>query len=261
MSELLVSGLKPKRKSSNDYPTEFVKFHSKPWTLPTDKNSGNKLPLLYSTKELMEMYNSDKKPTLAEQNKSGGKCAFQAYCNLLWSISSIGKGSDFGNDKVIEVRMIAAVSEVNTAMEKNILDKMNPYLNPGDLKLKLFSCHAFRVMKQIQPGVCLYRFRVMRGNKGQLLSSDWILRQDKGYFIVYGNRYPVEKENEKDLKYASSYHFLAVNVSEKLIVDNRKNDSHLRLCAETFKERLPTVFEVLRLEKLVKGGKIWQVYF
>ena len=131
------------------------------------------------------MNGTKSKPSIAPQNKKGGQCAFQAYCNLLWSIDSIGQNSAFAQVKLIRERMINAVDEINTASQTDKLDALNPFLEPGDLQLIQFSVHALRSMKQIEKGVGIHRFSVMRKshkNGGHLLCADWVLRQKKRLF-------------------------------------------------------------------------------
>ena len=266
-SSSVVNSLPKKRKKNNNYPTEWCGLRSSDITLGTNAD-GELLPLHYTTSELTEMYGTKTKPSIAPQNKKGGQCAFQAYCNLLWSIDSIGQKSAFAHVQPIRERMAKAVDEINTASLTGQLDALNPYLEPGDLQLIQFSVHALRSMKQIEKGVGIHRFSVMRKshkNGGHLLCADWVLRQKKGYFIIYGNRHvekkDVEKKGENDKKYAEGYHFLAVNIEKKLIIDNTSLTPFLRLCAEAFVARLPTVIEVLRLEKKFNGEEMWKVDF
>ena len=71
----------------------------------------------------------------------------------------------------------------------------------------------------------------------------------------------MEKKGVNDKMYAEGYHFLAVNIEKKLIIDNTSLTPFLRLCAEAFVARLPTVIEVLRLEKKFNGEEMWKVDF
>ena len=76
---------------------------------------------------------------------------------------------------------------------------------------------------------------------------DWLLSQPSGYFILYG----AVKSGE--------FHFLAVNIPKRLVINNKTNGNFMKLCRGVFTMHLPYVHEILRCEKCV--GNEWRVCF
>jgi hypothetical protein len=87
---------------------------------------------------------------------------------------------------------------------------------------------------------------------GNYLGIDWLLRQPSGYFIVYGS---VTTDGSK----SDEYHFLAVNIPKRLVINNTTNGAFMKLCKEVFDMHLPYVHEILRCEKLVENE--WKICF
>ena len=81
---------------------------------------------------------------------------------------------------------------------------------------------------------------------GNYHGVDWLLRQPSGYFILYG-------------EVNSQFHFLAVNIPKRLVIDNKTKGSFMKLCREVLSKHLPYVHEILRCEKCV--GNEWKVCF
>ena len=67
----------------------------------------------------------------------------------------------------------------------------------------------------------------------------------------------MNESGHKDFK--TSFHYVAVNVNKKLVIDNKSSGAFLRLCREAFTERLKTVHTILRFELLEEG--IWKINF
>ena len=88
---------------------------------------------------------------------------------------------------------------------------------------------------------------------GNYHGLEWLLRQPSGYFVVYG----CTKSDATGTP--DNYHFLAVNVPKRLVINNKTAGSFMRLCKEVFDAYLPYVHEILRCEKLVDGE--WKVNF
>lgn len=215
------------------------------------------VPLEYSAKELKTLYGWDKAPTIPPQNKAGGQCAFQAHTNLMWSIRSIGPTHKFGQVPLIRSKMLASVNSINQQMLRGDIptDHWNSqHLYAGDDKLHEFSVHAF-----LHFGGCLNpcRYRAMVTKGGSCFGLHWLLKQSSGYFIVYGNRYGLEDEGTR--KFLESFHFLAVNIEKKIVIDNKSSKGFLRLCEEAFEASMKTVHTILRFEKL--EGRVWKVDF
>jgi hypothetical protein len=172
------------------------------------------------------------KPTLAPQAKSlGGKCGYQAEYVLRQSIPDIPirlKEADYVFDM-----MVKTVKDIKWLIANGHLDD-RPDNHPGDEELEVFSVHAFLSMNQ---GMCQpYKYFLMRSKSGSLLSYDWLLRRTYGYFIVYGSREDgdlvvTEKQHKK---FVGAFHFLAVNVKKKLVIDNKNVGGFRRLCKEIF---------------------------
>lgn len=249
------------RKKATRYPVEKSKFANSDWVAEGPS-------LKYSAEELCNMYKCDKKPTIAKQNKKGGQCGYQAYALLLWSIPSIGATHPFASIAAIRSRMITTVE---TILKERATYRMNPmqWYHPGDIDLLDFSVHAFRTMPQVFRPVLgdtkhtPLRFVSMRNSStGRLYDSTWLLRQEKGYFILYGNREvppPEESAAKGKTKFENSWHFLGVNIPKRLILDNKTEDSHSKLCKAVLDKKLPYVVEILRLEKL--DAKEWKIEF
>ena len=106
-----------------------------------------------------------------------------------------------------------------------------------------------------------YKFKECRIKNGANAGLNFLLRRKTGYYIVYGNRDPLEDQGKKD--YKDHFHFLAVNVPKKLVVDNKNAGAHTRLCGDTFtheKEgRMRTVNSILQLWKF--DGNQWLADF
>ena len=158
--------------------------------------------------------------------------------------------------------------EIRTMMSNTVRDQLalmdagkiplnmmkSHHLYPGDIKLKSFSVSAFLAMGgKMTP----YRYKEMRFSGGGNCGLLWLLRQEAGYFIVYGNRLPIEDIKKKAFK--ESFHYLAVNVQKKLIIDNKSSQSFLRLSMAAFELRLKTVHTILALEK--QEGNEWKHIF
>ena len=213
-------------------------------------------------KEVKKLYQVDKIPKLAQQKKTvGGQCAFQAHRNLMKSISSIAsdpKQAKFIDDNIIRQTMSNTVRDILALMEAEkipVNEWKSRHLYPGDVELKEFSVFAFKKMSgRLTP---YYRYKEMRITGGTNSGLGWLLRQPAGYFIVYGNREPVEASSTS--KYAASFHYLAVNIEKKIVIDNKLDGTYLRLSQEAFDHRMKTVHSILRLEKLVDNG--WKVVF
>lgn len=225
--------------------------------LTSEHNIEPGLTLHYTAKELKELYGWDKAPQIAVQNKAGGQCAFQAHTSLMCSVKSIGPTHPFGQVPFIKSKMIASVNSINNQMLVGNIptDRWNSqHLYAGDDKLHEFSVHAFLHM-----GGCLnpYRYRTMRTKGGVCYGLHWLLKQSSGYFIVYGNRHGLEDEGKK--KFLESFHYLAVNVEKKIVMDNKTSQGYLRLCEEAFQNRMKTIHTILRFEKL--EGRVWKVVF
>ena len=217
----------------------------------------NSTSLHYSAKELKLLYGWETAPKIPKQNKEGGQCAFQAHTNLMWSITSIGPNHKYGDVNMIRSKMRASVDTINKEMlDGNIpTDRWNSqHLFAGDEKLHQFSVHAFMHLGgSLNP----FRYHMMTNKGGSCLGLHWLLRQSSGYFIVYGNRYGEEDIGKK--KFLDSFHYLAVNIEKRVVIDNKASKSFLRLCAEAFTERMKTVHTILRFEKLEQ--KVWKVAF
>ena len=225
-----------------------------------DKSASPSLTYIYSAQDLKALYNTKKAPQIPAQNKSGGQCGFQAMVNLLWSIPSVvalGEDSKFHQVDRIRDMMVATVKQVLLEFEegKRACDNLSSrHKWPGDVKLKQFSVSAFLALGgRLFP----YRFKEMRMKNGCNCGINWLLRQAAGYFIVYGNRH--SEEDEKLKKYRESFHYLAVNIEKKLVIDNKSQGAFLRLCRESFDQRMKTVHTILKLEKMDEG--IWRVTF
>jgi hypothetical protein len=158
--------------------------------------------------------------------------------------------------------------EIRTMMSNTVRDQLvlmatgqiplnmmkSHHLYPGDIKLKSFSVSAFLAMgAKMTP----YRYKEMRFPGGGNCGLLWLLRQEAGFFIVYGNRLAIEDINKKAFK--ESFHYLAVNVQKKLIIDNKSSQSFLRLSKAAFELRLKTVHTILALEK--QEGNEWKNTF
>ena len=75
---------------------------------------------------------------------------------------------------------------------------------------------------------------------------------------MYGNRLPIEDNKKKAFK--DSFHYLAVNIQKRLIIDNKTNHAFMmRLSQQAFDIRLKTVHSILALEK--KEGNEWKHVF
>jgi hypothetical protein len=121
-------------------------------------------------------------------------------------------------------------------------------------KLSSFSVHAFLTFG----GTCNpFRYYEMHTNSGHNLGLLWLLKQSAGYFVVYGNRLPIEKSGTK--KFKESFHYLAINIGKKVIIDNKSTGGFIRFCRESFEKRMPTVHTILRFEKLEEDT--WKVVF
>ena len=91
---------------------------------------------------------------------------------------------------------------------------------------------------------------------GNYLGIDWLLRQPSGYFIVYGS---VIDNSEICHHQIDEYHYLAVNIPKRLVINNKTQGAFMKLCMEVFEKHLPYVHEILRCEKLVENE--WKVCF
>jgi hypothetical protein len=220
--------------------------------------------LWYSGKELRVLYPwLDKAPEIAPQAKSqGGQCAYQAHFNLMNSIDSIAtnpnpKQKRFVDHVQIRNIMSKTVTDVLALLEaeKIPLDQYKSHhLYPGDKDLISFSVHAFLAMGgKLTP----YRYKEMRAAGGMHYGLLWLLRQSAGYFIVYGNRLPIEDVNKP--AYGESFHYLAVNIKKRLVIDNKSTQTFLRLSQEAFDLRMKTVHTILALEK--QDGAEWKIDF
>ena len=220
--------------------------------------------LWYSAKELKVLYPwLDTAPEIAPQSKSlGGQCGYQAHYNLLHSIESIATNPDpkrkkFVDPKEIRQMMSKTVSDQLALMEtgKIPLNTMkSEHLYPGDINLKSFSVSAFLAMGgKMVP----YRYKEMFHPGGTNCGILWLLRQEAGYFIVYGNRLPIEDIKKKAFK--DSFHYLAVNIQKRLMIDNKSSHAFVRLSQEAFDSRLKTLYSILALEK--KEGNEWKHVF
>ena len=205
----------------------------------------------------IKLYQVDKIPKLAQQKKTvGEQCAFQAHRNLMKSVSSIAsdpKQAKFIDDNIIRQTMSDTVRDILALMEAGKIPVNNwksRHFYPGDVELKEFS-----VFGRLTP---YYRNKEMRITGGTNCGLGWLLRQPAGYFIVYGNREPIEASSTS--KYAASFHYyIAVNIEKKIVIDNKLDGTYLRLSQEAFDHRMKTVHSILRLEKLVDNG--WKVVF
>jgi len=211
---------------------------------------------MFVKQEVKELYQLDKVPKLAHQKKSlGGQCAFQAHSNLMKSITSIAtdpKQAKFIDDTIIRQTMSNTVRDILTLMDQGKIplnEFKSHHYYPGDVELKEFSVFAFKKMGgRLTP----YRYKEMRLTGGPNCGVGWLLRQPAGYFIVYGNR-----EATDSSKYEASFHFFAVNIEKRLIIDNKTTGTYLRLSQVAFdNRRMKTVHSILRLEKMVEtsGG-------
>jgi hypothetical protein len=220
--------------------------------------------LWYSAKELKVLYPwLDTAPEIAPQSKSlGGQCGYQAHYNLLHSIESIATNPDpkqkkFVDSKEIRQMMSKTVSDQLALLEtgKIPLNMMKTeHLYPGDVNLKSFSVSAFLAMGgKMNP----YRHKEMFFPGGKNCGILWLLRQEAGFFIVYGNRLPIEDIKKKAFK--DSFHYLAVNIQKRLIIDNKSSHAFVRLSQEAFDVRLKTLYSILALEK--QEGKEWKHVF
>lgn len=220
--------------------------------------------LWYSAKELKVLYPwLDTAPEIAPQSKSlGGQCGYQAHYNLLHSIESIATNPDpkqkkFVDSKEIRQMMSKTVSDQLALMEtgKIPLNMMKTeHLYPGDINLKSFSVSAFLAMGgKMNP----YRYKEMFFPGGKNCGILWLLRQEAGFFIVYGNRLPIEDIKKKAFK--DSFHYLAVNIQKRLIIDNKSSHAFVRLSQEAFDCRLKTLYSILALEK--QEGNEWKHVF
>jgi hypothetical protein len=129
--------------------------------------------------------------------------------------------------------MVKTVKDIKWLIANGHLDD-RPDNHPGDEELEVFSVHAFLSMDQemCQP----YKYFLMRSKSGSLLSFDWLLTQNHGYFIVYGSREDgdlvvTQKQHQK---FVGAFHFLAVNVKKKLVIDNKNVGGFRRLCRQIF---------------------------
>ena len=218
----------------------------------------------YSAKELKVLYPwLDTAPEIAPQSKSlGEQCGYQAHYNLLHSIESIATNPDpkhkkFVDPKEIRQMMSKTVSDQLALMEtgKIPLNMMkSEHLYPGDINLESFSVSAFLAMGgQMNP----YRYKEMLFRGGKNCGIPWLLRQEAGYFIVCGNRLPIEDIKKKAFK--DSFHYLAVNIQQRLIIDNKSSHAFVRLSQEAFDCRLKTLHSILALEK--QEGNEWKHVF
>ena len=213
---------------------------------------------IYVKQEVKELYQLDKVPKLAYQKKSlGGQCAFQAHSNLMKSITSIAtdpKQAKFIDDAIIRQTMSNTVRDILTLMDKGKIPLNEPkshHLYPGDVELKEFSVFAFKKMGgRLTP----FRYKEMKLAGGPNCGLGWLLRQPAGYFIVYGSREAIESS-----KYEASFHYLAVNIEKRLIIDNKTTGTYLRLSQVAFDDRMKTVHSILRLEKMVENE--WKIIF
>ena len=210
--------------------------------------------LMYVKQEVKELYQLDKVPKLAHQKKSlGGQCAFQAHSNLMKYITSIAtdpKQAKFIDDTIIRQTMSNTDRDILTLMDQGKIPlnefKSHHYYT-GDVELKEFSVFAFKKMGgRLTP----YRYKEMRLTGGPNCGLGWLLRQPAGYFIVYGNR-----EATDSSKYEASFHFFAVNIEKRLIIDNKTTGTYLRLSQVAFDNRMKTVHSILRLEKMVENER------
>ena len=211
---------------------------------------------------MKELYKVDTVPKLANQKKTlGGQCAFQAHRNLMKSVTSIAadpKQAKFVDDDTIRLTMSNTVRDILALMDAGkipVNERKSHHLYPGDVELKEFSVFAFKKMGgRLAP---YYRYKEMRLSGGANCGLGWLLRQPGGYFIVYGNRESIEASSKS--KYAASFHYLAVNIEKKIVIDNKTDGTYLRLSQEAFDDRMKTVHTILRLEKLVDNG--WKIVF
>ena len=228
---------------------EVVKF------LDKEQNKDPDSDLIYKGNELKVLYGWPQVPKLPDQCKSlGGQCAFQAHTNLVWSIPSIGQSTPFGDVTVIRQKMISAVKVIKGHLRTGIIptdqvESMHYY--PGDERLVEFSVHC---MLWFGGTLTPYRYKMMTFKSGACLGLGWLLKQPSGYFLVYGNRH---EATHKDFN--TSFHYVAVNVNKKLVIDNKSTGAFLRFCREAFSERLKTVHTILRFE-LLEGG-LWKINF
>ena len=211
------------------------------------KAGGSELfPLEYDGEELKAMYGTQTRPQIMDDGKGEGKCALYALYSLLYSIASIDP--DFRTETNIKMFMKATVELIlDLIADKKIPDSL--HFQPGDMELKNFSCHALRSLlpMHFHP----YKFFEIRLANGSLANIDWLLRQQSGYFIVYGNRLPIEVATSDNEKYVGHFHFLAVNVPKKLIIDNKTGkQGFLRLSRATFGSVMPSVHTILGFYKL-----------